>query len=38
MSKKVINRLFSVITITSLIFMTCSTSAKADTTETDFSH
>lgn len=38
MSKKVINRLFSVITITSLIFITCSTSAKADTTETDFSH
>ncbi len=38
MSKKVINRLFSVITITSLIFMTCSTSAKADKTETDFSH
>lgn len=38
MSKKVINILFSVITITSLIFMTCSTSAKADTTETDFSH
>ncbi|NRT35211.1 hypothetical protein BJV38_002202 [Clostridium beijerinckii] len=38
MSKKVINILFSVITITSLIFMTCNTSAKADTTETDFSH
>ncbi|WP_026887587.1 DUF5050 domain-containing protein [Clostridium beijerinckii] len=38
MSKKVINRLFLVITITSLIFMTCSTSAKADTTETDFPH
>lgn len=38
MSTNVINRFFSVITITALILMTCSTSAKADTPETEFLH